>query len=418
MIAQLQPLYPRFTAEFLPGYHLPPVPKTSTRIILLRHGRSTLNDEGRYQGSSDQSELTAKGIRASQKIGQLLQNCSIDAVYVSPLKRAQDTLAALLPHLTSTLKRVATTPLLREIDLPNWEGLRYEEVRLQQSNAYRCWREKPEQFQMVLHSPGNGGAGRWNQWNQKTRRFYPVQELYQRARQFWQQTLPRHQGQTLLVVSHGGTNQALINIALGLPPRQHHALQQTHSGLTVLDCQASRCSQTRLHVLNLALNDRLPKLKSGKQGLRLLLLPCQANIPPDPTLTHLLKGTTIQAAIVEGWENSNSIRQHYPCYQAAESLLKYNPETVILSVQRSHFWQQWQTAIHHSPKNLEQTGLTTVLAITQSKSLHLFLKTLLALPKQSSSLSLQANTLTAVHYPNVQKNPILQGLNLSPIPLL
>ncbi|MEM6321553.1 MAG: histidine phosphatase family protein, partial [Bacteroidota bacterium] len=35
--------------------------RAKTRVILLRHGRSTLNDQGRYQGSSDNSELTAAG---------------------------------------------------------------------------------------------------------------------------------------------------------------------------------------------------------------------------------------------------------------------------------------------------------------------------------------------------------------------
>lgn len=36
------------------------------RIVLVRHGQSTWNAEGRIQGSSDFSELTAKGINQAE----------------------------------------------------------------------------------------------------------------------------------------------------------------------------------------------------------------------------------------------------------------------------------------------------------------------------------------------------------------
>jgi broad specificity phosphatase PhoE len=261
MIAQLK--FPLSIPGF-PGYDLPPVPCQGTRVILLRHGRSTLNDAGCYQGSSDQSDLTPQGVLASRQVGQFLAHCPIDAIYVSPLTRAQNTVAALLPQLqTPTPKGLTPSSLLREIHLPDWEGRSYQEVRSQETVAYRCWQETPEHLQM---QGGKGDGGH----------FYPVQDLYQRAAQFWQETLPRHRGQTLLVVSHGGTNQALLNLALGLSPRHHHALQQTHSGLTVLDFDDPQLGTSRLHILNLTLTERLPKLKAGKQGLRLLLLPCQA----------------------------------------------------------------------------------------------------------------------------------------------
>ncbi|NJN20872.1 MAG: histidine phosphatase family protein [Leptolyngbya sp. RL_3_1] len=81
MIAQLKsPL----SIPGFPGYDLPPVPYQGTRVILLRHGRSTLNDAGCYQGSSDQSDLTSQGVLASRQVGQFLAHCPIDAIYVSP----------------------------------------------------------------------------------------------------------------------------------------------------------------------------------------------------------------------------------------------------------------------------------------------------------------------------------------------
>ncbi|MDB9525367.1 histidine phosphatase family protein [Oscillatoria sp. CS-180] len=399
MIAQLKQLQ---TQTSLPGYVLPPVPQTGTRVILLRHGRSTLNDQGRYQGSSDTGELTPEGMAASHAIGRYLKQCPVDAIYVSPLKRAQDTAAALLPHLTTPpLKNLSTSDLLKEIHLPSWEGQRYEDVRSHQPDLYRCWQETPDQFQL------SSGAST----------VYPVQDLYQQAQRFWQTILPRHSGQTLLVVSHGGTNQALINTALKSSASQHHLLQQTHSGLTVLDFQTPTDEFAQLHLLNLTLNSdaaapRLPKLKAGKQGLRLLLLPCQPGIAPDPSLATLLSSEPIQAAVVQDWQDPTPRPHQHVCRQVAKTVLCQNPETVVLSVKRSHFWPQWQAAIENSLHAQQPGTLTTLLAIAQPASVQRFLNTLLALPEDASSLTLQPNTLSVVHYPNAQTRPILQGMNL------
>ena len=406
MIAQLR--FPTPSSAFLPGYDLPPVSPNSTRVILLRHGRSDRNDAGCYQGSSDCGQLTPSGLAASQVMGQYLTHCPIQAVYVSPLKRAKDTAAALLPHLTTpTLKRVSTHNLLREISLPTWEGLRYEDVRSHQPTAYHTWQTAPHQFQMPV---------------ERGKPFYPVRDLYQRAQQFWRTTLPHHRGQTILIVSHGGTNQALINTALQRSAQAHHSLQQTHSGLTVFDLDTATHHPAQLHLLNLTLGTApsaiaappLPKLKAGKQGVRLLLLPHQPDLMPDPTLASLLRSATIQAAVVEDHQTA-ACPQPYACHRIAESVLTHNPETVVLSVQRSHFWQQWQAAISQALQAQPTGELTTLLAVTWPDSLQAFLNNLLDLPSASSALTLQPNKLSVVHYPDAHTRPILQGVNLTAI---
>lgn len=408
MIAQLPPLLPQ---PFLPGYTLPPVPQNATRILLLRHGRSTLNDAGRYQGSADLGELTHQGFMASRAIGCYLRDCPIDAVYASPLRRAQDTVAALLPDLKNPIvKRLVTSDLLKEIHLPAWEGLKYEDVRSHQPDLYRCWQQTPD----LLAMPCSGAIAA------NAPSFYPVQDLYDRAHQFWKSILPHHRGQTILIVSHGSTNQALINTALHLPARQHHALQQTHSGLTVLDVSALG-TPAHLHILNLTLGDgkttppkpRLPKLKAGKQGIRLVLVPCQLGQSPSPTLKALLADAAIQAAIIEDSHHSSDA-QHHTDHRVIQTLLNQHPETVVLSVRRSRFWSQWQTAIQGSLKTQSHDGLTTLLAIAQPSSLTGFLKTLLSLSPNADALTLQPDTLSVVHYPHADVRPILQSINLLP----
>lgn len=56
-----------------------------TRVILLRHGQSTYNALGLYQGSSDESVLTEVGRSDARKTGNFLKGLAFDAIYSSSL---------------------------------------------------------------------------------------------------------------------------------------------------------------------------------------------------------------------------------------------------------------------------------------------------------------------------------------------
>lgn len=71
-------------------------PSTPTRVILVRHARTTYNEQGRYQGSSDRSVLTAKGHQDAYATGLALKEYSFDAIYTSPLKEYGKLLKRLL----------------------------------------------------------------------------------------------------------------------------------------------------------------------------------------------------------------------------------------------------------------------------------------------------------------------------------
>lgn len=399
----------------VPGYSLPPVPAQGTRVILLRHGRSTLNDAGRYQGSSDQSQLTAQGRRNARQVGHYLRHCPIDHLYTSPLQRAQQTVTELLPQLLrlrspqtthGRSQTITTLPELREIDLPAWEGLPYEEVKTRFPEAYQQWQTIPETFVMAQPNSGieSSGDGDSDSRSNSADLIYPVQEVYQRSRQFWTTKLPHHPGQTLLVVSHGSTIQALVNTALGLPMRHHHHLQQTHAGLTVIDVAAPTLGTGHLHLLNLTTptGEQLPKLKAGKQGLRLLLLPCQSDILPDAALANLAKEHPIAACIVE---------DHPDCYPGQRSLLTHHPDTMILAVQQTDFLHQWQRSLRQSLVQMSPTELMTIAAVCHHAHAESFLQAVIGRP-----LPLLPNALTVLHYPGVGQHPILQTLNSRPIP--
>lgn len=59
---------------------LPPI-KAAKRVVLVRHGQSTWNEEGRIQGSSNFSVLTKKGEAQAETSRQMLIDDSFDVCF-------------------------------------------------------------------------------------------------------------------------------------------------------------------------------------------------------------------------------------------------------------------------------------------------------------------------------------------------
>ena len=60
------------------------------QLIFIRHGETLWNKEGRVQGITD-VELSDEGIKQAQLLALSLKNHNIEAILVSPLKRAIQT---------------------------------------------------------------------------------------------------------------------------------------------------------------------------------------------------------------------------------------------------------------------------------------------------------------------------------------
>ena len=68
------------------------------KLILVRHGQSTYNEENRFTGWKD-VDLTKKGVKEAVSSASLLSNFSVDLAFTSNLKRAQKTLNLILGEL-------------------------------------------------------------------------------------------------------------------------------------------------------------------------------------------------------------------------------------------------------------------------------------------------------------------------------
>ncbi len=234
----------------------------STRVIILRHGQSSYNSQGRIQGRSDLSVLTDRGREDAQKTSIAFQGLEFAAVYSSPLQRAQQTAAIVFADLVAT-DDLQTDNRLLEIDLPLWETMLNAEVRDRYADEYQAWKQRPHELKMLL--PQADGS---------QQEFFPVLSLYAQAQEFWQEILPQHQGKTIAIVAHNGINRALISTALGIPPQMYHSIQQSNCGVTVLNFSGDGGKNVQLESLNQTshLGQNLPTLRPQHQGPRLLLI--------------------------------------------------------------------------------------------------------------------------------------------------
>ena len=96
------------------------------RIWLIRHGKTELGEQGRYQGRTD-TGLSENGRNELRRAGLCPEH-----VYVSPALRARETAKILFPEA-----RQIIVEDLREMDFGDFEGRHWREM--ENDAAYRAW---------------------------------------------------------------------------------------------------------------------------------------------------------------------------------------------------------------------------------------------------------------------------------------
>jgi probable phosphoglycerate mutase len=225
---------------------------------------------------------------------------------------------------------------------------------------------------------------------------YPVLNLYDRAAQFWQEILPLHPNKTILIISHGGTIRALISSALGISSRYYHFLQQSNCGISTLEFDSQNPKSCSLTTMNSTehLGEILPKLKAGKQGIRLILLPSN-NIEKErfEALVKSLQPVNLNCCLYE---------------ERAEFL----PILESLNIDLIPLPNLLDNCYEKIKLNAQISSFYTGLVIADTNIIRSALREILGGSIDPNHLIIQPGKITVVHYPESTHHPIIQAINL------
>jgi 2,3-bisphosphoglycerate-dependent phosphoglycerate mutase len=159
-------------------------------VLLARHGETDWNRESRFQGHAD-PPLNELGREQAAELAAMLAGEDLAAVYSSPLQRAFETARVVAePH------GLAAAPVegLKEVDVGSWEALTRDDVE----------HRFPEQFR------------RWLDYERGWDDGESYEEMGMRVVAALEELAARHDGERILVVTHGGPIRAALARAEGI----------------------------------------------------------------------------------------------------------------------------------------------------------------------------------------------------------
>jgi len=186
-----------------------------TRLLIVRHGETDWNREGRWQGHAGPG-LNELGRRQAAAIAARLLHESPQALVSSDLARATETAAA-IGELTGLVARI--DPRFREVDVGEWSSLTRAQVAERYPAAYREWERGTN-----LGYPGGE----------------TFEELQTRCQDALDDLFEDDRGRTIALVAHGGSIRALIGSVLGLDAGRRRLLATGRNcSLSVIESRGS-----------------------------------------------------------------------------------------------------------------------------------------------------------------------------------
>ena len=182
------------------------------RWLLVRHGETEWNAQGRLQGRSATS-LSSAGRLQVELLASRLAGTSLKAIYSSDLPGARETGDILA---VGRDVRVQPTPDLRERSYGQWEGLTHQQIQAR----YPEWQNATERFR-----PPDGES---------------IADVLARVSQLALRLKEAHPGdETVLLVAHSGSLRAITVTVLGLPALAFRRFASGSASLSVISVSSS-----------------------------------------------------------------------------------------------------------------------------------------------------------------------------------
>lgn len=210
------------------GTALPPA-GPGCRLLLVRHGETDWNREGRFQGQID-IPLNAHGLAQAEAARAFLAPVPLQRAYSSDMSRPLRTAEVVLGSHPGV--PLTTCRGLREIGHGLWEGRLESEIAAGWPDLLAAWKRTPETVQMPEGETIGGVSERSLQaWNRIVAGLDPQE--------------------TVLVVAHDAVNKTILCALLGLTPADIWAIKQGNGGVTVIDYPRGATAPPVVSALNL-----------------------------------------------------------------------------------------------------------------------------------------------------------------------
>lgn len=182
-----------------------------TEIYLIRHGETTWNAEGRWQGQKD-SPLNENGTAQAQALGERLATVEFDQIYASDLTRAYNTAQHVAAHHNMD---VIADERLRERKGGVVEGLTMSELAEKHPEVAQELRGK----WLPAYAPPGGEN---------------LIQLQERGMAGLTDLAQKHAGNRIAVVSHGATMRAILQHIMNIPIEHSFPMMIANTSLHVL----------------------------------------------------------------------------------------------------------------------------------------------------------------------------------------
>lgn len=184
----------------------------AARFLLVRHGQTDYNRDGRWQGSGSDPPLNPTGRDQARAMAEELASRPVAALYTSPQMRARQT-AEVIGH------RLGLTPVafeeLRELHHGEWEGKTQAEVLARWPEEHRAYEADP----LRVRRPGGDSYADLGE------RLWPALE----------RLADRHRGEVVALVTHGGPIRLVLSRVLDRSLTERHAFGVENGSLFAIE---------------------------------------------------------------------------------------------------------------------------------------------------------------------------------------
>ncbi len=192
-----------------------------TVAMLLRHGETPLSVDKRFSGRTDIA-LTERGEAQAAAAAKRLADAGIEAIVSSPLRRTQQTAAAVAEVLGLD---VELDDGFAETDFGEWEGSSFRELSSTAADKLQAWLDDPR-----VAPPGGES----------------MVSTDARVAAARDRVLSSHPGKTVLIVSHVTPIKLMLRNALDAPMNAVFRLHLDLASLSVVDWYVNGPSVVRL----------------------------------------------------------------------------------------------------------------------------------------------------------------------------